>query len=1070
MKTPIQLSKVIFQIVVVVGITFQATGIRALNTQILTDNTLSGVSTISIPGVDHVYTLSEINGKTVGNNLFYSFSNFNIGATDTAWFNLNTPDLVNVISRVTGGVESIIDGRLQMTNVGSAPSFFFINPAGITFGAGASVDVPGSFYTSTASGLNMSDGSVYAANEAQASTLSAAEPESFGFLGNEAGSINISGLETDLVELAFKPGTDVMFAGNNLQIENAVIKNIDNTLSGLSLLLFATGYESTHIALKVLPDQSASGNLTIQNAMIDASGHGTGYLGIRAGDFFITRLSTLNVENTGGGALLSNPAIDVYTNSLLLDNAFFISGVSGTGKGGSINIEVTDSLKLQGIGAILSATFAQGDSGDISITADKLEITGSNSLNSYPVISSIAASNTGNAGKINIIVNSLALMDGGQIYSSSFSQGNAGEIVISADQIEIIGSGLPDDIITGIASETRENSTGDAGKVTVIAGNMLTLKGGGQISANSFAQGKAGEINIFAKNLTVNGLGLTNVATSIASQAREGSSTDAGQVTVTVTDKLTLSGGGQINSGTFSQGKAGAVHVSAGHIEINGQGIVTGISSQAERGTGDAGQVLVIATNMLELKGGGQISSSSFSQGKAGEIVISADQIKINGLDLPNIATGIASQAATKSTNNAGNITVTASDTIQILNGGQIGSDTFAQGNAGKVNVVAQHIEINGGNSLNDTLTGISSQAQPDSSGGAGQVTVSAMDRLELLGGGQISSSVLKQTQGNAGEVTVTANQIVIDGQGLSKNNTGILSAAASSSGGNAGKVTVIAYDTLNLLAEGEIGSSTFSEGKAGEVIVSARQLELDNSTISSGALGSNGEAGSISITTTDDIQLHNQAFITTLSLATRTDSNANRGNITILLENGSLYLDSSTINTASVIGNGGAININAKHIIYLLNSPITTSVFGLAGNGGDINISANNLIMHSGFIQANTAASGASGGNVNINVPTLIPSDSFLQTGGDTPFDFQPFSGINVIQAAAPDGISGTITAATPQLNLSGVLTNLVIESIDSNTFNHNMCAVEKGSSLYQSGKGGMRMRARDFLLLPVY
>jgi hypothetical protein len=121
---------------------------------------------------------------------------------------------------------------------------------------------------------------------------------------------------------------------------------------------------------------------------------------------------------------------------------------------------------------------------------------------------------------------------------------------------------------------------------------------------------------------------------------------------------------------------------------------------------------------------------------------------------------------------------------------------------------------------------------------------------------------------------------------------------------------------------------------------------------------------------------------------------------------------------------------------------------------------------MDSGFIQANTAAEGANGGLVNIDVGALIPSGGVLFMGGNSPYQFQPYSGINVIQAAAPDGVSGQINATSPQLNLSGTLANLIVPSFDSNEISRNSCRIDVSSSLSQAGKGGLRRRAKDPLL----
>jgi len=194
-------------------------------------------------------------------------------------------------------------------------------------------------------------------------------------------------------------------------------------------------------------------------------------------------------------------------------------------------------------------------------------------------------------------------------------------------------------------------------------------------------------------------------------------------------------------------------------------------------------------------------------------------------------------------------------------------------------------------------------------------------------------------------------------------------------------------------------------------------------------------------------------------------------GNIEINLTNGSLYLnDSSQINTKSIIGHGGKIEISAKEALSLSNSSVTTSVDGPTGNGGDINLASNFLILDTGFIEANTLAANASGGDINIQVPIIIPSGNLLFVGGNTPFQFQPLSGLNVIQAVAPDGVNGTINAITPQLNLNAMMTNLAIESFDSNVLNRDMCEVSDSSSLLQSGRGAQPLRARDLLLSPMF
>ncbi|MBL8409173.1 MAG: filamentous hemagglutinin N-terminal domain-containing protein [Candidatus Accumulibacter phosphatis] len=73
----------------------------------------------------------EILAAVVGNNLFHSFSQFNIDTGQTADFTTSTSALANVISRVTGGSLSQINGTLQLTAAaGSAPAGLFLHRPG----------------------------------------------------------------------------------------------------------------------------------------------------------------------------------------------------------------------------------------------------------------------------------------------------------------------------------------------------------------------------------------------------------------------------------------------------------------------------------------------------------------------------------------------------------------------------------------------------------------------------------------------------------------------------------------------------------------------------------------------------------------------------------------------------------------------------------------------------------------------------------------------------------------------------------------------------------------------------
>ena len=66
-------------------------------------------------------------------------------------------------------------------------NFFLINPAGVMFGPGASIDVGGTFHASSSDRIFFQDGGEFSATPGPGDALlSSAPPQAFGFLGSSA--------------------------------------------------------------------------------------------------------------------------------------------------------------------------------------------------------------------------------------------------------------------------------------------------------------------------------------------------------------------------------------------------------------------------------------------------------------------------------------------------------------------------------------------------------------------------------------------------------------------------------------------------------------------------------------------------------------------------------------------------------------------------------------------------------------------------------------------------------------------------------------------------------------------
>ena len=205
-----------------------------------------------------------------------------------------------------------------------------------------------------------------------------------------------------------------------------------------------------------------AGAITI-NTFDNISVDGKGQYGFPTGIFSIVEENTAK-GNAGG--------IDITTENLSLTRGGRLdTSTFGQGDGGDITINATK-VSLTNGGFIFSngGSTARGDVGSITInTTDAITVSQRSSI-----VNQIASSATGNSLGIKITTADLFLTEGGVIDSSTWGEGNAGEITIKASgTISVDGEGQ-DGFPSRILSQVNPTGIGNSGGINITTTNLFS--------------------------------------------------------------------------------------------------------------------------------------------------------------------------------------------------------------------------------------------------------------------------------------------------------------------------------------------------------------------------------------------------------------------------------------------------------------------------------------------------------------------------------------------------------------------------------------------------------------------
>ncbi|WP_333480824.1 filamentous hemagglutinin N-terminal domain-containing protein, partial [Allocoleopsis sp.] len=846
----------------VVGWVYSFSG-NSATAQITPDASLAIERSVVKPNTNILGQTADLieGGAARGVNLFHSFQEFNVGDGQRVYF-ANPVGIETILTRVTGNSLSNIQGTL---GVDGGANLFLLNPNGIIFGPNAKLDIAGSFVASTAKSLVFGNGVEFSATNPQAPpllTISITPGLQYGSnqpgatianAGNLAVGQNLT-LWADTLDLQgqLSAGGDLTLkATDTVRVQDSVANPFIASAGGQLLVqgdrivdIFALNHPASIF--------SSGGNMVWRSANTVA-----GDARVRAGRNFRVEYLDSSLGN------LSSPKDPVFE----VAGDFSLANYTGASlqilAGGSVNIP--GNVTINGFGGAFndsSVTLSDGTTVALSgTTRPTLDIRAGTTgffgiptpgtptsadisigtitmkapdgivflTNQYAPITlltggaiavgTIRTDDTfggfvGNTGSV-IIDSRRGLTVNNRIDSSSAS-GSAGDIrLIAKDAISLVNS-----VVTSDTS-----GLGKGGDIDITARELL-VSDGARILVSTFGEGDGGSLSV---NVTesVQLIGTSadgQTRSSLLAQAGEGSTGNAGNVTIN-TPVLLVLGGARVSASTFSSGDGGNLTVNATKsVQVLGRTAddesPSGLFALAgEDSTGNAGN-LTINTPQLLVTDGAEVSINTFGSGDGGNLLVNAtESVQLIGTSADGQArSSLLAQAGEGSTGNAGNVTINT-PVLLILGGARVSASTFSSGDGGNLTVNAtESVRVLGRSADDEFPSGLFALTGENSTGNAGNMTVNT-PALFVSGGARVLATT--DGSGNGGNLLVNATESVqligtsADGQSVSR-----LSVDTEGTG-KGGNLTITTPELL--VSDGaEVSASTLSSGDGGNLTVNA--------------------------------------------------------------------------------------------------------------------------------------------------------------------------------------------------------------------------------------------------------
>jgi filamentous hemagglutinin family protein len=638
---------------------------RSLAQNVILDGTLNPNGRAEIPLEASVYRIREDNGVTAGTTLlFHSFEKFDLQKDQRAVF-LVKPTIQNVLARITGGINSVIDGGITIRSTEdfklSPANLFLINPAGIMLGQNSKLDLGGSFIVSTLNSIQFPNGQFIAARQSDRDALLEIKGDPSGFLASQ---INPGTIKIESVGLTVQPERSILFVGGNINFENSTLaivrpdKGRNVEIGGLAssgsvnltkptATTFALTYPEnlnkadvklTNSKIQILTGADASITVNARNLTLDQRSElivgvlgGNNFPNAKAGDL---RLNVTDQVSILSGSKVSNEVpriargrgvageVVINTRRLVVENSLVRSDVFSDGTAGTLKISASESIELQGEFPPVVANGVVTPTGPGGLFAQINQ----NAKNSQ-------------GGNIEIDTPRLQLRDGAKIQTAVFGTGQAGKIQISAQNIDIAETQQPNYFPTAInagisqtllpSASAEPNGTGGE---LVLETNRLNIQGG-SVTAASFGQGNSGNITIkgYQGRTNAEQIEVTNSPLELKwpegsiSAANQGTG-QAGNISI-YADRLLLNSG-QIQTQSTS-GNGGNLGIQVGQALLMRYGSLISTTAGTGQAGGNGGNLTITIPNGFLLtvpKENNDIKANAF-RGSGGSVKIDAQGI-----------------------------------------------------------------------------------------------------------------------------------------------------------------------------------------------------------------------------------------------------------------------------------------------------------------------------------------------------------------------------------------------------------------------------------------------------------